>query len=225
MIYSKIKQLYNTNEKTESEGKKEQVTRKEFEQLVQEVLQLKQKVNTLEQENQKLIKEKNLLKQENIEFQRIQNIFQNEIEDMRLKNFNINTKFTIIGIQNNWYEQSSSEYKEYSLEQIKMYNQKYHFNVSQFQNPIFKIEEKTRTTKIDEIKNYLLKNPDRYLTAQDIMNMFHVVKITANRYIKEVLKQDSNNYKMIRVTVLREHKNGNKQKKWVNAITHIVSNE
>ena len=66
-----------------------------------------------------MIKEKNLLKQENIEFQRIQNIFQNEIEDMRLKNFNINTKFTIIGIQNNWYEQSSSEYKEYSLEQIK----------------------------------------------------------------------------------------------------------
>lgn len=51
MIYSKIKQLYNTNEKTESEGKKEQVTRKEFEQLVQEVLQLKQKVSILEQEN------------------------------------------------------------------------------------------------------------------------------------------------------------------------------
>lgn len=93
-----------------------------------------------------------------------------------------------------------------------MYDQKYHFNVSQFQNPIFKIEEKTKTSRIDEMKKYLLQNPERYLTGQDIVNMFHVIKITANRYIKDVLKQDSNNYKMIHVTVLREHKNGNKQK-------------
>lgn len=77
-----------------------------------------------------------------------------------------------------------------------MYDQKYHFNVSQFQNPIFKIEEKTKTSRIDEMKKYLLQNPERYLTGQDIVNMFHVIKITANRYIKDVLKQDSNNYKM-----------------------------
>lgn len=89
------------------------------------------------------------LEQENQEFKRIQDIFQHEVEDMRIKNFHLNMKFMILGIQQNWFEPSSLEYQEYSDEQIQKYNQKYHFNPELFQKRKKPIEKKTQAERLE----------------------------------------------------------------------------
>ena len=66
----------------------------------------------------------------------------------------MNTKFTIIGIQNHWYNSNSKEYQQYTQEDIQFYSQKYQINVDQFKNPVLRIEKKNKSQRLEILQNY-----------------------------------------------------------------------
>ena len=172
-----------------------------------------QKTGVTREEFEQLLKRVDAVEQENKELKQIISIFTKQVSTLR-------EKIEVIGLIHHWFHSSSMESQYYDQEIIQELSKKYHLN----QNELEPIEEIKRN-RIEEIQNYLLQNPDRYLTGQEIVEKYHIDIRTARRDMKEVVQRDPMNYKEIRVTTLRKHKNNKKQKRWVNAITHIVSRE
>ena len=183
---------------------KTEVTREEFEQLLEIVGQLTNKVETLEKENQEL--------------KRIQTIYQKENDELRTQNFHLNMKFTILGIQFHWFEPSSSEYQEYSTEQIQKYNQKYHFNSDLFQKQKKTIEKKTKSQRLEILQNYFQENPNNKLSINAVQELLHVSWHTAKQDMLQLVEEQKDTYENIKNTVIRKHKNQRKQSRSVLSI-------
>lgn len=186
------------------EDQKTGVTREEFEQLLEIVGQLTNKVETLEKENQEL--------------KRIQTIYQKENDELRTQNFHLNMKFTILGIQLNWFELSSSEYQEYSTEQIQKYNQKYHFNSDLFQKQKKTIEKKTQKERFEILQNYFQENPNNKLSVNAVIDLVKVSRNTARKDMFHLVEQHPEQYEVVNNVVVRKHKNQRSQTKKVFSI-------
>ena len=149
---------------------------------------------------------------------RIQTIYQKENDELRTQNFHLNMKFTILGIQFHWFEPSSTEYQEYSTEQIQKYNQKYHFNSDLFQKQKKTIEKKTKSQRLEILQNYFKENPNHKLSINAVQELLHVSWHTAKQDMLQLVEEQKDTYENIKNTVIRKHKNQRKQSRSVLSI-------
>ena len=143
--------------------------------------------------------------------------YQKEIERLVTNVFVMNTKFTIIGIQNNWYNLNSKEYQQYTQEDIQFYSQKYQINIDPFKHHVQQLEKKTPTQRLEILQNYFQENPNNKLSLVAIMDLLKVSRSTAKRDMLLFVEKNKETYEIIKNPVIRKHKNQRKQTQ------HVIS--
>ena len=145
----------------------------------------------------------------------------NEIGRLLTTVYAMNTKFTIIGIQNNWYNLNSKEYQQYTQEDIQFYSQKYQINIDHFKNPVLRIEKKTQTQRLEILRNYFQENPNNRLSINAVMDLLKVSDKTAKKDMLQLVEEHKEEYEIVKNPVIRKHKNQKSQSRTVFSIQRI----